>query len=109
MTSSRDNMLNAVSFLFGRNDPMQALVGKKLIGLAVEKERQGALRVECEGETLYYVAYGDCCSESWFADITGVDALLGGTVSEVIPVDLPDPEDDRGRQDRDLAYGYKLA
>jgi len=30
-----------------------------------------------------YETYGDCCSETWFADIIGVDALLGATVSEV--------------------------
>ena len=30
--------------------------------------------------TITYEAYGDCCSESWFADITGLDNLRGQTV-----------------------------
>lgn len=51
---------------------------------------------------------GDCCSETWFADIVGVENLLGEIVMGVEILDLPPPEDERTRQDVDEAYGVKL-
>src|SRR5581483_5191564 len=57
-----------------------------------------------------FEAYGDCCSESWFADILGVENLLGSIVAKVEEIPLPDynVEDGCGRQYSDIAYGYKL-
>jgi hypothetical protein len=57
---------------------------------------------------------GDCCSESWFSDITGYDALVGATVTLVEPVEFSEEEqkkqieDGRCRQDVDEIYGYKI-
>ena len=57
-----------------------------------------------------YDAWGDCCSETWFADITGVGALIGGTVqtADEVSMDGYNVEDGRTRQECDEAYGYKL-
>jgi hypothetical protein len=60
-------------------------------------------------EIVEYPVSGDCCSESWWADIVGVDALLGQKVIGIEVVDMPEvPDDGRTRQEHDLAYGYKL-
>ena len=60
--------------------------------------------------TITYEAYGDCCSESWFADITGLDNLRGQTVIgvRILDVDLPEG-DNRTRQEEDQVYGYRLS
>lgn len=62
-----------------------------------------------EGD-ISYRALGDCCSESWFADITGVDCLIGSIVLDVnkVPMDGYNVDDGRGRQEEDIAYGYKI-
>lgn len=89
---------------------MKELIGKKIAGLAVSDD-QSVLTFRIEGgEDVSYYADGDCCSESWFADITGVAALLGGTVTAADSVDLEgyNVEDGRCRQDYDEAYGWKL-
>lgn len=54
---------------------------------------------------------GDCCSETWFADITGVGSLLGGIVTGMEAIDMPEDEnaqDDRGRQEYDRFYGIRI-
>jgi hypothetical protein len=51
---------------------------------------------------------GDCCSETWFADVLGVSHLLGKPVRKVEIMDLPVPEDTRTRQESDVAYGIRL-
>lgn len=54
----------------------------------------------------------DCCSETWFADIVGTQALLGATVVKTESIDMAvlgyDVEDGRGRQECDQAYGIKI-
>ena len=55
-----------------------------------------------------YRAGSECCSETWFADIIGVDSLLGEEVIGVEKMEIWWPQDGRTRQDSDTAYGYKL-
>jgi len=88
---------------------MQALVGRTILSIDVN-ENQALLRFTTTSGTIIFEAAGDCCSESWFADITGADALLGSTVvtSEEISMDGYNVKDGRERQDVDEAYGYKL-
>lgn len=51
----------------------------------------------------------DCCSETWFADITSVKQLIGGLVSKVEEVDVKHVGcDNRSRQEDDCVYGYKI-
>lgn len=89
---------------------MKELTGCKILSIEVN-DVADILIFNVEGrESIVYLAVGDCCSETWFADIFGVDALLGGTVSKVERMKLPDYNtyDGRGRQDVDLVYGYKI-
>lgn len=76
-----------------------------------------ALFVDNVAHTLYFVtecgAYafeveGDCCSESWYADILGFDALKGSKIIGVRALSIDCPEDGRTRQESDSAYGVEL-
>lgn len=87
----------------------RALGGRLITGLAVT-DNQDHLVFDTDAGQVIFHAGSDCCSESWFADITGVDALIGGVVSEVEEIALTsyNVEDGRGRQESDQAYGYKI-
>lgn len=89
---------------------MKELEGKVVAGLAVS-ECAAHLRFELQGGAFVcYEALADCCSESWFSDITGVSALLGQRVRAAERVELPDYDTEDGRclQEVDQAYGYQL-
>lgn len=89
-------------------DVVLQLVGKTITGLRVNDE-QDLLVFDTTSGPVGLVAYGDCCSQSWFADITGVDALIGNTVLSAETIDMPESvQDDRCRQDYDQFYGIKL-
>ena len=88
---------------------MKELIGKKITGLRINED-QSVLVFDTDQGAVGYEVDGDCCSESWFADITGVSAMLGGTVQTVDEVSMEgyNVEDGRCRQECDDAYGYKL-
>ena len=85
-----------------------ALVGKKLTGLRIERGESHMALLTPDG-AVYLEAQGDCCSESWFADIVGISGALGSEITSVEYVDLPAPSDGRTRQEEDVAYGLKIA
>lgn len=88
---------------------MNELVGKSIRSIWISDD-QRTLSFETDQGTVTYDAEGDCCSESWFADITGVSALLGGTVTtaQEISMDGYNVNDGRCRQEEDAAYGIKI-
>lgn len=87
---------------------MKKLIGKTITGLFVDEHQINLVFTHPNNEQTRYETYADCCSETWFADITGVSALLGSTVLEVENMDLPETEDGRTRQECDQFYGVKL-
>lgn len=53
----------------------------------------------------------DCCSETWLADVVGLDALLGSEIVEVVAIDLPEghlTDPSRTRQDEDRVMGWEF-
>lgn len=87
---------------------------KELLETYVERVSVSAgehyLMFHSQRKTTTYGAYGDCCSESWFADITGLDNLRGQEVIGVRVLDVTLPKGDRRtRQDEDKVYGYRLS
>jgi len=88
---------------------MKELIGKTIESLAVSP-RGDYLLFRTTTRDVGYVTSGDCCSETWFADILGVEALLGERVTQVEEVNLPDynADDGRCRQDVDSVYCYKI-
>lgn len=88
---------------------MEVLVGEKIIALFVDKDSQDELVFQTEKGYTVFTTYGDCCSETWFADIIGVRALLGHVVTSVEWLEMSESEqDDRCRQESDQFYGVKL-
>lgn len=87
---------------------MNDLIGKTISGLRVNEDQSILAFDHPDGTSTSYLTNGDCCSETWFADITGVPALIGGTVVEVADVDMQAVDDGRTRQEEDEFYGVKI-
>lgn len=92
------------------------LVGLKVMSIWVSKS-EDELAFVCKnaaGEDVGVLleTYADCCSETWFADIVGAEALIGATIVKTERIDMSslgyNVEDGRGRQDCDQAYGIKI-
>ena len=85
--------------------PFAKLLGTKVEAVMVSPEGW-YLRIDTSAGSFGFFADYDCCSESWFADLTGAEALIGHTITGITEVDLGDVADDRCRQEYDLAYGF---
>ena len=85
---------------------------KELIGRTVNSVwMKGDTRIifQTDMGDLIYDALAACCSESWFADIIGVKALLGNIVTDVEIVELEfEQKSPRTRQEFDTVHGYKI-
>lgn len=85
---------------------------KGLAGLTVKSvavnEDQSIMVFETDEGAIAYETYGDCCSETWFADLIGYDRLIDRKITSVEAIDLPEPHDARTRQEYDTAYGVKF-
>lgn len=67
---------------------MKKLVGKKIVKLEVDMHMQEYLRFTTDtGEAICYTIKPDCCNDSWFNDVMGVEALLGHRVTSCDVVD----------------------
>jgi hypothetical protein len=86
---------------------MQNLVGRKVRELFVS-DAQSVLVFKLDDGEAIYDCIGDCCSETWVADIVGVDRLLGQTVLKAEWMAVEAVEDGRSRQESDDFYGIKL-
>lgn len=88
---------------------MKFLINEYVTGLRISDD-QSVLIVDTPDAMIVYQAVGDCCSETWFADIIGVKYLIGATVKKVENLELTNYnlDDNRCRQDEDIAYGVKL-
>lgn len=88
------------------------LIGKTIQRISVEPgEHEMAFGI-CQGQAVRVYLVGDCCSETWFAEVLGVDALLGHTVRDVEMVDMPNDnreDDGNGRQESDAIYGLRIS
>jgi hypothetical protein len=84
-----------------------ALLGRRVAALYV-CPGESELWLEFEDGRAGLSTVGECCSESWFADITGVEALLGSTIRSVEFTELGDATDARTRQESDAAYSIEI-
>jgi hypothetical protein len=90
-----------------RSEGLENLIGKTVTGIFVSPCRTYLFFDTSDGAVGYEVD-GDCCSKSWFADLLGVDALLGGMVARFEPIALPQDGQERTRQEVDAVYGYTI-
>lgn len=87
---------------------LDVLLGRTVRQILIEPGEE-RMRWLCEdGDTLDFIADGDCCSETWFADLIGVESLIGRPITLAEHVDLPEPADGRTRQEYDQAYGFRV-
>jgi len=92
---------------------MKSLIGKTINHVMLDQNGQHVIvfvDVDYLNSVWAFIAKGGCCSETWFSDIIGIDALLGHTVTGVEELELPNynTRDGRCRQRSDKVYGYKL-
>lgn len=102
-----------------RTCPLYALIGKLILRVAISDD-QREIGFNTETGWIRYEALADCCSESWFADIIGIDALIGNIVTFTRPLamiemeqnarlqQVMDPCDGRTRQEVDEVYAYAI-
>lgn len=70
---------------------------------------EGAIVFVTDQGPFQYNCDGDCCSETWFSDIIGFDALIGSPVMSVSAMEGGrEDEGPRCRQDVDSIYGIKI-
>lgn len=93
---------------YWEDDAFVGLEGRELISIGVSPGESSLRLAFADGSYRYAETDGDCCSESWWADILGAKAAYGGVVTGVRTLDLPHPDDNRSRQESDVVYGYAL-
>lgn len=88
---------------------MKHLINEYITGLRIN-DNQDTLILDTPDAMIVYQAEGDCCSETWFADIIGVKALINATIKKVENLELFEynTDDNRCRQEVDTAYGIRL-
>lgn len=101
---------------------MKELVGKIVTGVYVSDDQYYMKFDIKDAQPIVYHTDGDCCSETWFADIVIVeggftDKSTNKNPLEVVvceELDIPSwmelviTNDGRGRQEVDTVYGFKL-
>ena len=84
-----------------------------LIGLTVRKleisSNAEALVFSHDAGRCAYETYAPCCSETWIAEMIGVDNLIGQTVLKVEAIEVEHRDDGKGRQQEDEFYGIRLS
>lgn len=94
---------------------MKELLGKKIKEIYVNED-QSMLKFACEDGEFLFSAEGDCCSESWFADIVfgWTSKFFNNEVIGVEQLEVPEwvnelaSKDGRTRQEYDEVYGFKV-
>jgi hypothetical protein len=88
------------------NTEFKDLLNKTINEVYIGEDKTYLKFVTSEGEFSYY-AYGDCCSQSWFNHLDGLDRLIGQEVKQIVgkPSSEVLPEKD---QDQVEMYGWTL-
>lgn len=87
---------------------LDLLLGRTVRQILMEPG-EGRMRFLCEdGDRIDFVTGADCCSETWFADIVGVEALVGQTITLAEEVEVAEVDDNRTRQECDSFYGFRM-
>lgn len=83
------------------------LIGLHIYRIWVE-DGERSLHLDTNHGLVSIVTDGDCCSQTWFADILGVDAAIGERVEGVSEPAVPHVNDGRCRQEVDRFYCIEL-
>lgn len=85
------------------------LIGQIITAIHVASDKR-AMRFDLgSGESVVVKADGDCCSNTWIESLDTPALLIGGTVTSV--EDIPMPDDGAARDEDDVVafYGCKIS
>jgi hypothetical protein len=85
---------------------LQELVGLTITHVKVNEDKTAISFVYFNGEKSYR-AEGDCCSYSWIEHLSGIEQLIGATVTRIEDIALPEVEGVDG-WDVVQSYGLKI-
>jgi hypothetical protein len=94
-----------------KTSDLSSLVGQTIESVLVsDDESILAFSVAEQLDLIYFEVEGDCCSESWFADIFCMRNLYSRVikVEDIYLDDKYKTDDNRCRQDEDEVYGYRI-
>jgi hypothetical protein len=88
---------------------LRKLVGRRVIDVRISPDKT-VIAFKFDVSALVIQAVGDCCSESWFEHISGLEYLLAAVVRDI---DVNDDESEvvpvtPGRQEVERAYSYSI-
>lgn len=92
---------------------MKELVGKTIKEMYVNEDQSLLKFVTDKGDVIYETE-GDCCSETWFADIIFGYQWFNKPITSVTELEVPEwvnkmaSKDGRTRQEYDEVYGYQV-
>ena len=91
------------------SEGMKDLIGKTVKAIRINDVKD-LIELTCDDGILYLSAVGDCCSTSWFEHMTGVEALIGHTIKNVLVREMPPPKTDDEDDEFDVTdfYGWTL-
>lgn len=94
----------------GYVESLDRLIGKTVLRLFIGPD-ENTLALDVGGTFMAIDTEGDRCSETWFADIVGMDELRGYPIIAAERIDVPErfPQtNDRSRQEEDEHYAIRL-
>lgn len=84
------------------------LIGKLLTGAFITKDKQ-YLRFDVDGqEPTIAFADGDCCSRTWIEGVEGAQFLVGGTITAIEDIDMPEQPYDEHEHESLKFYGLRI-
>ncbi|GAC1455464.1 MAG: hypothetical protein PVSMB1_04960 [Gemmatimonadaceae bacterium] len=98
---SEQGMGRMITALFGGGETQfLPLVGRKLIGVSVSKDKNVLVFQFADGGEVKYNADGDCCSSSWIEHIEVPNDIAGAEVISVSEAPVIDATDDDTKNPR---------
>ena len=86
-------------------DQLCELVGRKVVAAHIN-ETNTVIVLQLKDMFVYLVSTGDCCSNSWFEHVEGIDALIDKTILSVEEVDYVEVDD--SNRECVKSYGFKF-
>ena len=108
MNAFSDNLAALMGLTYRGADKLAPLVGAKLTGASIDDDAQHWLVLHTDAGDMALEAEGDCCSESWFYEITGLADLFGHAITGGETTPGVDATDDITRQEYDQIYSLTL-
>lgn len=91
----------------GWRDGFDALVFEKILAVHGDTD---TLEFVTENGVIVYGCEGDCCSSSWFEHVSGIDNLIGHTVTNVEEISMNSitPEEEKNYECLQQ-YGFRIS